>query len=283
MRNSLRTLRLLSAALGILSLAPGWVAQPAWADVTLHQRVTFQFSGERSRAPRKVIFYAKGRRARFEGDGWRKKPTLVQFDRGLIVRLDPKRKTYTKILLSDLENVLKDVNKIIKGVDEFLAGGKSVRRKKGYRLEPTDERERVHGLEARMYVLRQGKKNKVQAKIWITGESDAGKEIYALQRDIAKVSANLMAPMDRMLFDELERIGGTAVRILLLGKVGAFGPVRTDWMVEKIDRRGLDDSLFEVPEGYREEKDPDAQWVGGAKRKPSAIERRLRTLRKLFR
>ncbi len=109
----------------------------------------------------------------------------------------------------------------------------------------------MHGLNARLHLLRQGKKAKVRAKIWITPESDAGKEIYILQRDIAKISANLLAPMDRMLFDELERGGGTAVRILLLGKTGAFGPVRTDWVVEKIDRRKLDESLFEVPEGYR--------------------------------
>ena len=279
MRNPLR---LLSPAIWILLLAPGW-PPPLWADVTLHQRVTFRFLDARSRPPLKVIFYAKGRRARFEGDGWRKKPTIVRFDKGLILRLDPKRKAYTKIPIKDLEDILKGVTKIVKGVDEFLAGGKSTRRKKAYRLVPTAETDKVHGLDARVYLLRQGKKDKVRAKIWITPESDAGKEIYILQRDIAKISAHLLAPMDRMLFDELERIGGTAVRILLLGKTGAFGPVRTDWVVEKIDRRELDESLFEVPEGYREEKDPDEQTAGGRTRKPSAVERQMKTLQKLFR
>ena len=275
-------MRVLPPAMWLLLLAPGWPTA-ARADVTLHQRVTFRFRDARSRPPLKVIFYAKGRRARFEVDGRRKKPTIVRFDKGLILRLDPKRKTYAKIPIKDLEDVLKGVRNIVKGVDKFLAGGKSARRKKAYRLVPTAETDKVHGLDARVHLLRQGKKDKVRAKIWITPESDAGKEIYILQREIARISANLLAPMDPLLFDELERIGGTAVRILLLGKMGAFGPVRTDWVVEKIDRRELDKSLFEVPEGYREEKDPDEPKAGGRRRKPSAVERQLKTLKKLFR
>jgi hypothetical protein len=54
-------------------------------------------------------------------------------------------------------------------------------------------------------------------------------------------------------------------------------------VVEKIDPRKLDESLFEVPEGYREDKDPDEQKAGGRTRKPSAVERQLKTLQKLFR
>lgn len=270
MRTPLSALRLLSPALWLLSLTPGW-PPPVSADTTLHQRVTFRFPDDRSRPPLKVIFYAKGRRARFEGDGWRKKPTIIRFDKGLILRLDPNRNTYTKIPIKDLEEVLKGVKNIVKGVDEFLTGGKSTRRKKAYRLEPTDVTDKVHGLDARLHLLRQGKKNPVRAKIWITPKSDAGKEIYVLQRDIAKISANLLAPMDRMLFNELERVGGTAVRILLLGKTGAFGPVRTDWVVEKIDRRELDESLFEAPEGYREDQDPEEDRAGRQTRKPSAV------------
>ena len=59
--------------------------------------------------------------------------------------------------------------------------------------------------------------------------------------------------------------------------------MRTDWVVVKIDRRELDESLFEVPEGYREEKDPDEQTAGERTRKPSAVERQMKTLQKLFR
>jgi hypothetical protein len=108
----------------LLLLAPGWPTA-ARADVTLHQRVTFRFRAARSRPPLKVIFYAKGRRAWFEVDGRRKKLTIVRFDKGLILRLDPRRKTYAKIPIKDLEDVLKGVRNIVKGVDEFLAGGKS--------------------------------------------------------------------------------------------------------------------------------------------------------------
>jgi len=59
--------------------------------------------------------------------------------------------------------------------------------------------------------------------------------------------------------------------------------MRTDWVVVKIDRRELDESLFEIPEGYREEKDPDERKTGGRTKKPSAVERQLKTLKKLFR
>lgn len=265
----------------ILTLAAGFVARPAWADVTLHQRVTFQFPADRSETLRRVIFYAKGRRARFEGDAWRRKPTIFQFDKGLILRLDPQKKTFTKVALKDLENVLKDVDKIVRGVDELL-GKKKTRPRPQYLLEPTGVREAVNGFQSRIYLVRRGDHDKVRTKVWITRESDAGKEIYALQREIANISANLLLPMDQRIFDELERVGGTAVRILLLGKTGAFGPIRTDMVVEKIDRRPLEDSLFAVPEGYREDVDLNNQKPDGMRRKPSALERRLRALQRLF-
>ncbi len=258
-------------------------APPAGADVTLHQRFTVQFTPDRTETPRRVIFYGKGRRARFEGDAWRKKPTIFQFDKGLVLRLDPKKKTFIKVTLKDLENVLKDVEKIVKGVDEMLSGKKSDRRRARYRLKPTDVWKSVNGFRCRMYVVRRGKKNEIRAKVWITRESDAAKEYYALQREIANVAGNLLPPVDPELLDELERVGGTAVRIVLLGKSGLFGPIRTDMVVEKIDRRPLDDSLFEIPKGYRENADQKARDADPTKRKPSALERRFKALQKLCR
>jgi hypothetical protein len=257
-----------------------FAAPPATADVALHQRVIFQFTPGQNEKPRKVIFYAKGRRARLEGDAWRKKPTIIQFDKGVIVRLNPAKKTFTQIDLKDLENAAKGVSKIVKGLDEILSGKKPGRRKGRYRLEPTDVREKVSGFASRMYTVRRNGKGKIRAKVWITKESEGGREIYALQREITGVAANLLPLMDPKLIDELERVGGTAVKILLLGKTGAFGPVRTEMIVEKIGREPLKDSLFEVPPGYRENADSPGSIA--SKRKPSSLEKRLKALQKLF-
>ncbi|MFQ5915914.1 MAG: hypothetical protein ACE5JS_22290 [Nitrospinota bacterium] len=269
------------SAAWIVPLAVGLIVPSAWADVTLHQRVTLQFAGDRTETQRKVIFYAKGRRARFEGDAWRRKPTIIQFDRGLILRLDPRKKTFTKVALKDLGNVLKDADNIIRGVDELMSRKKAHTRRR-YRLKPVDVRVRVNGFLSRVYVARRDNHDKVRAKVWVTQESDAGKEVYAIQREIANVAANLLLPMDPRLLDELQRVGGTAVRILLLGKTGAFGPTQTDIVVEKIDRRPLDESFFDVPDGYSEDLDLRDPMPDGMRRNPSALELRLRALQKLF-
>ncbi|MBI2881747.1 MAG: DUF4412 domain-containing protein [Candidatus Tectomicrobia bacterium] len=272
-------MRIAPVAALILWLLAGAAAPPARADTTLHQRVTSQFSPDRSPVSRKVILYVKGQRVRLEGDAWRRKPTLILFDPGVIVRLDHEKKTYMKIALKDLENVLKDADKIVRGVDELM-GGKESRPEPRYRLEPTDVHERVNGYLCRVYALRRDNRDKDRGRVWITQESDAGKELYPIQRKIAAVAANLLPSIDPKLLNELERIGGTAVRILLMGKSGPFGPIQTDLVVEKIDRRPLEDSLFQVPAGYREDAVPREQSPGG--RKPSALERRLKALEKLF-
>ncbi|MFQ5692300.1 MAG: hypothetical protein ACE5IM_04565 [Nitrospinota bacterium] len=271
----------LGASLLVL-LVLGPAVPRAGADVTLRQRITLRFPQDATETPRRVVFYAKGDRVRFEGDAWRKKPTIFQFDKGLVLRLDPRKKTYTKVALKDLENVFKDTVRIVRGVDEMVGGKRTGGGNSPLRLKPTEIREPVNGFGARVYLLRGTRPDKPRVKIWITRDSDAGREVYPLQRKIANISANLLLSLDPRLYDELERVGGTAVRILVLGKVGAFGPIRTDMVVESIDRRPLDDALFEVPPGYRGDAGLKERNTHPNGRRPSAMERRLKALLKLF-
>lgn len=251
----------------------------AQADVTLVQRISLSFPYKSTNTHQKLLLFAKGQRVRFEGNRWHKKPTIIQFDRLLILRLNTEKKTYIKINILDLQGLFNDTDRIVGGVDEILSGKRKLMNRK-YQFEPSGHRDTIGNKNTQIYWLR-GAGQKVLAKAWIAKDTDAGKTIYPLQRKIIKLPLNLLGPLHTKLLDELERIGGTAMRILLTEKRGVFGPTRTDIIVERIDRNFLDPALFEVPANYREETwsfDIDKN----KNKKLLSIKHRLEIFRKLF-
>ncbi len=251
----------------------------AQADVSIVQRISLTFPYKPAITHQNLLFFTKGQRVRFEGNRWHKKPTIIQFDRLLILRLNTEEKTYIKIKIQDLQNLFNNKDKIVGGVDEILSGKKKLVNRK-YRFESSGRRDTISNKNTQMYWLR-GADQKIRAKAWIAKDIDAGKTIYPLQRKIIKLPINLLGPLNPTLLGELERIGGTAMRILFNEKEGVFGPIRTDIIVERIDQDFLDAAMFEVPANYREE----TLTRGIAKKRDrelSLIERRLEIFRKLF-
>ena len=157
----------------------------AQADVSIVQRISLTFPYKPAITHHILLFFTKGQRVRFEGNRWHKKPTIIQFDRLLILRLNTEEKTYIKIKIQDLQNLFNNKDKIVGGVDEILSGKKKLVNRK-YRFESSGRRDTISNKNTQMYWLR-GADQKIRAKAWIAKDIDAGKTIYPLQRKIRQV------------------------------------------------------------------------------------------------
>lgn len=240
---------------GLLALALSvsiFVAPTAlWADLTIHQVDKWSMEGEGKETTERVTLYIKGKMIRLEQAPGR--AVIIRYTDKKMIELEPEEKSYTEVSLEALKKMAELASGLIKGLEEITGRKPEAKEPSGQALRVirTGERRTISGFPCELYRV-EGKE--FSGEFWVTQATDAGRELYPIQKEMAEFTKEIAPAVDRDVVGELERIGGTVIQSMMRFQ-GPAGKMTMESRVERILRSPLSEGLFYPPADFRRKAD----------------------------
>ncbi len=237
--------------LAMVSFFLVWIAPTAlWADLTVHQVDKWTMAGAGTETTQRIVMYVKGGMVRIEQAQGR--VAILRFPDKKLIELNPEERTYTEVSLETLQRLAELASGLIQGLEEITGeGGAKGAPGEGFHVVPTGQEQTISGF---LCELHRVEGDDFSGDFWITQATDAGREFYPIQKEMAEFTKDMLPRLGQDVVAELERIGGTVIQFTARFQTPA-GEVTVESLVEKLLQDPLPDDLFEPPADFSQKTD----------------------------
>ncbi len=222
--------------------------------------------------------YLEGKKIRTESEGhvW-----VMDFDKGLLITINPVAKTYTEMSLKDvketqkqamqwmetlrqqMEEKMKDMppeqKEIMrKRLDSMPQGMLAEEKPAKITVKPTADKETINGFACKAYDVYEG--DELATRYWLT--TSVSTEVFDAYQEELKKWLEGMGPMGASRLQEWEHIRGKGFPIKVTRLKPIAGKAAFNREVLKVEEKSLSESLFQPPKDYTRTEAPALPTFG---------------------
>lgn len=222
--------------------------------------------------------YLEGKKIRTETEGhvW-----VMDFEKGLLITINPAAKTYTEMGLKDLkeaqkqamqwmatlrqqmEEKMKDMppeqkETMRKRLDSLPQGMAGEEKPAKITVKPTTEKETINGFACKAYDVYEG--DELTTRYWLT--SSVSTEVFDTYQEELKKWLEGMGPLGASRLQEWEYIRGKGFPIKVTRMKPIAGKAAFNREILKVEEKSLSESLFQPPKDYKRTEAPSLPTFG---------------------
>ena len=220
-----------------------------WADLTVHQVDKWTIAGVGTETTQRIVMYVKGGMVRIERAQGR--AAILRFPDKKLIELNPEERTYTEMSLKTLQKLAELAGGRLHGLEEITGAGAKGAAGEGFYAVSTGQEQTISGF---LCELHRVEGDDFSGDFWITQATDAGREFYPIQKEMAEFTKDILPSLGQDVVAELERIGGTLIQFTARFQTPA-GEVTVESLVEQLLQDPLPDDLFEPPADFSQKTD----------------------------
>jgi len=241
------TILISAAVLAILLAIPTWASAQISAlfssDLTLHETTTGSgMMGKGGGTQTVTNYFSRSAMKRESSDG---NDMIILFDKGTIISIDNKKKTYTETTMQELQAIFDKVGaEMDKNKEAMEAMKKMMGQAAGsFTVTKVGPGGNIAGYATEHYLIA----GPMEMEIWAAPELKMPELYYDALK--MRIPRNPMFDMGKM-YDEMKKINGMALKsnttIKMMGQ-----EMKTSTVVTAVEKGSIPASKFEVPAGYK--------------------------------